>query len=191
MDGDEYQILYEVINGGSIFLTSEEFTSLSKKLLEQGKPPLISSRSLVTNWLWLEETSRVLPGVQVEKVCNVGQVGSSNWLDIMGKDVGHGPHFSAHNLGQVLEEGDILADEILLHSSLAKTDLFHVETMKSTWNLNSFTNSWTGGQERDPVESQKPYYAFHLDYTCDSTHHPKSSSHPRWVTNPAKQGYEE
>ena len=50
----------------------------------------------------------------------------------MGKDVGHGPHFSAHTLGQVLEEGDILADEILLHSSLAKTDLFHVETMKST-----------------------------------------------------------
>ena len=33
----------------------------------------------------------------------------------MGEDVGHDPHLSAHTLGHVLEEGDILADDLLPH----------------------------------------------------------------------------
>jgi hypothetical protein len=65
------QGLYELINVGCVLLTCEEVTSLVQKFDNECKPPFVFFRCGVANVLLLEGVDMILPGVQVEKSCNV------------------------------------------------------------------------------------------------------------------------
>ena len=87
----------------------------------------------ISNHLGLKGSSRISSGVQVELSSNVGQISPSNWQYVLREDPGHDPQLPAHTWWHLLEEGYILAENLLPHRRQRTSQAIYKVVVTGSW----------------------------------------------------------